>query len=204
MMSILSGIHCGGIGEAESLSLVFDKMPSVNRRKLVNGRIGRLVMDQAAGCEFEQANFNAAVSIVGADSIFGSLTESFIYEIRQNSGKSLSDIDWAKKLPATGVPYVDRIAVENVSIEKIDISAGQRIRLFLNGFQFDDADELDGYFGAGRHTCLGKAVSVKAWDIMTSILKKTCKRVEISKVKYRKSDFLFNAPSLVEIRVRNV
>jgi hypothetical protein len=56
-----------------------------------------------------------------------------------------------------------------------------------------------GYFGAARHTCLGKAVSIEAWRTATSTLGRINKSVRIGEIRYRRSDFVFNTPAAVEV-----
>lgn len=203
LMSTLSGIRIDIEDEADSLSLIFDRMLSVNRRKALNKSLETLLASHAGACPIEDVTVRTALSVIGADSILGALTESFVHEIGRNPGKRMNRIVWSEKLPMSGVPYVDRIMARTTVVAGITIHRGQRIRLYLDAFHSDYPDRLDPYFGVGRHACLGKAVSLKAWQMLTAALGRIDRRVRIIEVQYRKSDFLFNTPTIVKVAVDN-
>jgi hypothetical protein len=203
LVSTLSGLRVESEEGDPSPSQIFDRMLSVNRRKLIDRRLDAAIRSHGAGCPIDDVTLKAAISVVGTDSLVGSVTESFIHEVERNDGKRLSEFAWSDRLPRTGVPYVDRIATKPISIAGSQVEPGQRIRLFLVALQLLGADGIDGYFGAGRHLCLGKAVSIRAWHILTAELGKIEKRVRITEIGYRKSDFVFNTPANVEVVVEN-
>lgn len=203
LMFALSRVRMDAQDEADSLSQIFDGMLSVNRRKFLNKRIAAALARHSTECPIDDVTLRTGLSFVGADSILGTLTESFIYEIGKNAGKRMSQIVWNDKIPMTGVPYVERITTETVVVAETQIEKGQRIRLYLDAFQPDYPDHLDPYFGPGRHMCLGKALSQNAWQILTAALGGIDKTVRVINVEYRKADFLFNAPKIVEVAIDN-
>lgn len=203
LMSSLSGVWIDVQDEADSLSQIFDRMLSVNRRKSLNKQIASELARHSTGIQGDDATLRTGLSFVGADSILGALTESFIYEIERNVGKRMSQIEWSDKMPMTGVPYVERIITETAVVADTQIEKGQRVRLYLDAFQPNCPSHPDSYFGAGRHVCLGKALSLNAWRILTAALGRIDKRVHVIDVQYRKSDFLFNTPNIVEVAIDN-
>lgn len=203
LMSSVSGIRIDIEDGVDSLSLIFDRMLSLNRRKALNQRLETVLASHAGACPIEDVTVRTALSVIGADSILGALAESFVHEIGRNPGKPMSRISWSEKLPVTSIPYVDRIMARTKVVAGTKIDRGQRIRLYLDTFQPDYPDRLDPYFGVGRHTCLGKALSLKAWRILTAALGNIDRCVRIIDVQYRKSDFLFNTPNVVKIAVDN-
>jgi cytochrome P450 len=192
----------GGVGVPQrdvSLPQIFDRTLSVNRRKRLNTEIETLLASRKSGLSPEQVALHTAAAVVGSDSILGTITESFVYEIERNSGKRMSEIAWSENPPITAVPYVDRIAARPSEVAGEPIEKGQRIRLYLDVFKMGDPRDHEYYFGSGRHACLGKALSMQAWQILTSAFGTIDKHVEIRTVSYRKSDYLFNSPNVVEV-----
>jgi hypothetical protein len=199
VMSVLSGIRLDAPKGDDSLPLIFDRMLSANRRMLLDRHIGATIKRHAAHSPVDDARLNTALSVIGSDSILGSLSQSFIIEIERNPGKLMSEIEWPDKLPATAVPYIERVAKNSCTLAGESIEEGQRIRLYLDTFASGDSDDLDYFFGAGPHVCVGKAVSLQAWRILTESLSTIARRVQITRIRYRKSDLLFNTPTVVEI-----
>jgi cytochrome P450 len=203
LMSTLGQLPVTFGNHAVSPTQIFDKTLSVNRRKAINRQISELLTLARSACPMGEGALNAAMVVVGSDSLLGSIAESFVREIRRNPGVPLGEIAWSDKIPVTAVPYVERIAATDCRVGDVDIEAGQRIRLYLDALEADGPDGHDFYFGSGRHVCLGKAISTQAWKILTSAFAEIRKRVEIEDVRYRRSDFLFNAPQSVEVRVHD-
>lgn len=205
LMSELSGVHLE-TNDNVSPTQVFDRSLSVNRRKQINSLIGQI--NEQAGREFpaEIAGLRAAILVIGSDSLLGSLAESFCYEIARNAAKRLSDIAWDQKIPVTAVPYIERIASKAVEIGTSHIGEHQRVRIYLDVFKSSTAGDtagIENYFGSGRHVCLGKIVSQKAWQILTAELSQIKKKIKIGKVEYRAADYLFNFPAVIEVDVQN-
>jgi hypothetical protein len=182
---------------------VFDRTLSVNRRKILNRRIAEILDGAKNSGASDEAALRAAIVIVGSDSLLGSLTESFLHEVKRNSGKRLSDFDWSDKLPVTAVPYVERIATKQCQVAGRQIAPGKKIRLYLDSFEFSGPETSDFYFGAGRHVCLGRSISARAWQIATSLLGQVDCRVQVKRVDYRRSDYVFKLAESVEVAVHN-
>jgi hypothetical protein len=202
LMSSLSGV-CLETPESVSPTQVFDRSLSVNRRKQIDRQIGKIF--ELAGSSFpaEAAGLRSAMLVLGSDSLLGSLSESFCYEIGRNTAKRMNEISWEPKIPVTAVPYVERMAVKGQKIGEVTILENQRIRLYLDVFSSQGSDGFDHYFGTGRHGCLGKAISQKAWQILTSELGRIEKKIRINKVEYRSADYLFNFPSVIDVSVQD-
>ena len=202
-MVALSGVAVEPEAAAISPSQVFDRTLSVNRRKSLNRRIGRLLEDAKANIASEAPVLDAALVVVGADSLLGSAIESFVGEVRRHTGKRLSDMDWSEKLSSTAVPYVERVATRPCQVAGTEIEPGQRIRLYLDAFERGGAEARDFFFGAGRHVCLGKSISTQVWQILTSLFRDVDCRVSIDAVSYRPSDYVFNVPDSVKVTVHD-
>ena len=192
-------------------SQVFDRFMSFNRRKKVNAQIASMTASQ---CPVDGVGL--ALNILGADALLGTLQESFIHHIRNNPKKSLSNIDWARAYSRTGVPYAERFAIQDCFINGIPIKSGQRVRLLLSeamlqsDFEPDQShqpldrykpNQLDIAFGGGRHTCLGKNVSIQAWQILTRYLSTVHQKVNVIQTSYRDNDHVFNCLNFLKVEV---
>jgi cytochrome P450 len=201
LVTALSGARCDSdIGET-SPSQLFDKFLSLNRRKMIDRQIRQICDHAGNGAASDDASRQAALVVLGFDSLLGSIGESFVHSIRSNPDKSMSEIAWSEKLPVTGVPYVDRVAVKPIEIGGQQVEEGQRVRLYLDAFGHAGPAHHDLYFGAGRHACLGRPLAQRAWQALTSNLATLRTRVAIVDVGYRTSDNVFNCPTSILVSV---
>jgi hypothetical protein len=202
LMSELSGV-CLQTHESVSPTQVFDRSLSVNRRKHIDRQIQKIF--ELAGSNFpaDVVGLRSAMLALGSDSLLGSLSESFCSEIGKNAGKRLNEIAWEPKISMTAVPYVERTAVNSLEISGVNIQENQRIRLYLDVFSSQGPVGFDQFFGTGRHGCLGKSVSQKAWKILVSELGRIEKKLRINKVEYRGADYLFNFPDVIDVSVQD-
>mgnify|MGYP007067075616 CR=1 FL=1 len=116
LVAALSGAQFDmAIGET-SPSQLFDKFLSLNRRKMIDRQIRQIRDHAGSGTASDDASRQAALVVLGFDSLLGSMGESFAHSVRANPGKPMSEIAWSEKLPVTGVPYVDRVAVKPIEI----------------------------------------------------------------------------------------
>lgn len=202
LMSELSGV-CLETHESVSPTQVFDRSLSVNRRKQIDRQIEKIF--ELAGGSFPSgvAGLRSAMLVLGSDSLLGSLSESFCCEIARNTDKRMNEIAWEPKIPVTAVPYVERTAAKALEVGGVHIEENQRIRLYLDAFSSQGPAGFDHYFGTGRHGCLGKAISQKAWQVLTSELGRIEKRIRINKMEYRGADYLFNFPGVIDVSVQD-
>lgn len=202
LMSELSGV-CLSTHEDVSPTQVFDRSLSVNRRKQIDRQIRQIHNEASKNFPSGNAEMRSAMLAIGSDSLLGSISESFCHEIAENATRRLNEIAWEPKIPVTAVPYVERIASEAVEIGGVQVKESQRVRIYLDVFESQGSHGFEHYFGAGRHVCLGKAVSQMAWQILTSQLGRIEKKIKINKVTYRSADYLFNFPSAIDVSVQD-
>jgi cytochrome P450 len=98
--------------------------------------------------------------VVGHDSLAASLGVSLVTLLERAHNARLCDFDYPDALPGTGVPYVERVARTDCSIQGFEFRAGDRVRLFLDACPArGNGGEEAPFFGKGRHLCLGKDLS---------------------------------------------
>jgi hypothetical protein len=100
--------------------------------------------------------------VFGVDSVSMMLTESLVMALRATPA--------AARLPdyprETGVPVLQRVANRDFEIDGHKFAAGDLIRLQMQSLGYSEhADHRKVIFGAAAHTCLGKHVSLRIWDV---------------------------------------
>ena len=197
LMSGLAGV-CPAIVPGEpTLPEVFDRRIGPGRRIKIESGIAALVREAqektATGNPFQ----TAALALIGQNALLGTLSLSFAHEIDKNSGVKLRDINWKSSPSVSGLAFVERLATQDVIVAEQHIKSGQRIRLYLDVQGADDNYDRDGYFGAGRHICLGKALSLRAWQKLIEKFGDVDRYVKIDEPIYRRDDAMFTQPSKI-------
>lgn len=199
-MHALSDVVTDSFDSEESCSQIFDRLLSLNRRKRLNTKLEKALESAPASCTQASRYFQASLTTVGSDSILGGLAESVIDHLEKNVETRLCDILWSDKISRTSVPYVERICARDCELEGQKIKAGNRIRIYLFPFERTEPDSL---FGMGKHVCLGKALTLEIWKILTGQLSEIPKVMRVCRVDYRKSDYLFRTPTKLKVKISN-
>ncbi|WP_010140904.1 hypothetical protein [Oceanicola sp. S124] len=200
MFGVLSGFRLDDRG-GTSFSSIFDRRLGLNRRKAINEGIARLIAGTEDPVALEGVLTRISLSVVGADSLYGSLTQSLRQVLDSHPGRPLARIDWPAEIPATAVPYVDRIARQTVTIAGTRIAAGERVRLYVEALKSGPDGPSAGLFGIGAHVCLGKHLSIKAWQMMVAALRSHPGTLTVTEHRFRPNDYLFNADDALIVAV---
>ena len=203
LMSALCELDLAPMNEELAPSQILDRLLSANRRKLINNKIAKIMdagRDKHPG---ENIALRTAMAVLGSDTLLATLSENLIYALERNPDSLLSEICWEVNFILTGAPYIERTAIKNVLLQDARILPGQRLRLYLDVFGMSNAIPGDSYFGVGKHACLGRSISLKVWNILTTSLSRYKKRVELREVIYRKPDYMFRFPSSIKVCIHN-
>ena len=198
----LSGITLTHNPDFISPAQIFDRSLGLNRRKLVDAQIGKLWRQASESMSESEADLAIAMAVLGSDTILGSLALSFAERVSANPGIRMSDIAWGDRLTLTAVPFIERVASAAVDLAGVKIRQGDLVRLFLDGFSLTPLEDRDGYFGTGRHACLGRPVAQRAWCALAVVLSELPVSVRIDSVRFRATDCMFLFPR--EIMVTSV
>jgi cytochrome P450 len=156
---VLSGLPLAHNPDFLSPTQIFDKSLGLNRRKLVDAEIRRLWLEASRTMSEGETDEAIALAILGSDTILASLALSFVERVASEPGARLCDIEWGDRLTTTAVPFIERVASRDAEVAGAAIRRGDVVRLFLDGFVLEPVEKRDGYFGAGRHACLGRPVA---------------------------------------------
>jgi hypothetical protein len=179
---------------------VFCGRMSLNRRQRVDAGLRRLDHDLNDSLVRVPKDVAMSFAILASDSLVGSLALSLWTLFSENDGNRISDIPFPETLPSTAVPYIDRIATEDVEIIGISFSRGQRARLMLQATAVGECGrESDLFFGAGRHLCVGKAMTNLIWKSVCTSLAQTELRVRVVGLAMRRPDHVFHYPKSAKV-----
>jgi cytochrome P450 len=197
----LLGVTTPGRAEGGvSASQTFDLYLGLNRRKQTNAKVGTMLRGFSAAEEKLKTTPEYAVSLsmLGYDSIVGSLGCSLLHVLREGAGKRLCDLSFPRVLPATGVPYIERFAADDCMLSGASFRKGDRVRLYLDAGSV--AGEERPYFGKGRHSCLGEELSTWLWRTLTAELGRLPLAWTIESVARRQPDWVFVYYSSIVVR----
>lgn len=181
-----------------SCSQIFDRMLGITRRKKINELLGHM---SRLNEHDKELGTGLALQILGGDALPGSLQESFVANLLLNPGQPLSGVSWSKKYIASAVPYVERIVKTPRQLCGKSLKTGERIRVYLDTKSPQTNQETNIFFGVGRHTCLGKQISLQAWEMLITKLSKVQASIDLLEIKYPESDFVFNRPNMMKAKV---
>lgn len=184
-------------------SQVFDRSMSLNRRKVLNGKIERLraVFEGLAGTLASSPDIAVAMNIIGNDAFVGSIALSVWHTLSGNAGRRIDEIEFPTSFPSTGVPYIERMALETTELSGFIFEKGRRIRLFLDATTVETRGvDGDVSFGKGRHLCLGKPISLVVWLGIAKAASACDTRFSLGELRFRPRDYVFNYPEVASVR----
>jgi cytochrome P450 len=178
-----------------SVSQIFDRSLSLNRRKAINTQADaiRQAFGAATGRLKTSPDYALALTAIGHDSIVATLGRSLLRVLEDGAGKRLSDLAFPSLLPETGVPYVERIASKDCCLNGSDLHVGDRVRLYLEPPHNAKTavSEVRPFFGRGRHSCIGEEISIWLWRAITAELSRLPLKFVVECAHRRERDYVF-------------
>jgi hypothetical protein len=198
----IAGLQECKVANLESLPLFFDESISLRGRQTIERLIGELYAKLPKTMSDDEKYFRIAMLALSVDTLFGSISESFLTVVRRNPEIALSGMDWDHDLPATALPMIERKALAETWLFGHWIKAGDRVRLFLDVEEFDrdtGSKYTELYFAAGPHRCPGINYSRKIWNIFVRHLRQIEVKLHIRALAYRSNDKIFTLLDMLEI-----
>ena len=186
------------------VSQAFDMKMSLGRRAAINRDVDKLTCAFAAQAAAlaTSPEMATAMNVLGNDTLKGSIALSLWEIVARNPGRRLDEIDYPVNYPSTGVPFIERVARQDIEIAGMAVARGQRVRLMLDATaQHVSGDESDLLFGRGRHLCLGKPMALAIWRQLTATLATLPLRCTAGDLKMRNGDYAFNYPQHARISI---
>lgn len=166
MIGLINGVPFDANGSV-TISRIFSQAMGVSRRKRMELELATLTADLRRAlpeADDDLIGLKLSLTILGRDALMGTLSCSLLAMVEGAPGQPFSAMDWPDIPPRTGVPYIDRVALSEVSVGGNPVAAGETIRARLADYE-DAADPRArlSFFGAGAHLCLGRALSLDLW-----------------------------------------
>jgi hypothetical protein len=190
----------------KATSVLFDKASGPRKRRRAEDDVARLraAIRSKLGpdASADAVGVRLALAVVGRDSFLGTLGASLHHVLTANQGRRLDEIDYPQTPPETGVPFVERIAVQSFDDADTRFKTGDRIRLYLQSFAYtNSARDRGRIFGVGSHLCPGKSLSIAVWGAMTRRLRQIPLHADVTSYAVRTDDYVFLCADHLNVRL---
>jgi hypothetical protein len=179
--------------EAKYVSRVFSQLLGVAQRRLMNEELAvlrrQIALAHPDDAELRQGS-RLAVVVLGRDAMIGTLAGSLHAHFEDLAGDPLNSRALPDAPTHSGVPAVPRES-------KVE---GEELRCRLQSFEGAAPAERMRFFGAGSHVCLGRALSLDLFKLLSAHLLRLGTVVTVDTFVLRKDD-VFAMPSVFTIKV---
>jgi cytochrome P450 len=138
------------------------------------------------------------LSVIGYEPLTAGLSINIMTLLFNNVGKQLCEIAWPNEFQTAVVRNVVRMAPADSSPAQCPMRA---VRVDTKVFVADPNNaDPSALFGRGKHSCMGRGISMMMWGALIEGLSQLTSRVEI--VAYQGPEhWLFNVPQKAELKV---
>jgi hypothetical protein len=143
------------------------------------------------------------LAVVGFEPFRSTISYLTSDELRKAKATWLSRHKFHLKPHVSGLPYTERICIEESRIGNQLIKQGDWLTVYLGAFAdcpFAKASNESIFFGAGIHLCLGKKFTEDAWKIIADELSKVECCLNVVSENYKPIDFVFHNPVSLVVR----
>lgn len=206
LFALWLGVDHSKLTDDLNVSQIFDMKMSLNRRRKINQNIEKLTC-AFAGRQTQiptTPECATAMNLLGNDALRGTMNLALWDVLTHNQGVRLDRIDYPASIPSTGVPFIERVAKEDVEVNGMAVAKGQRVRLYLDATTYYmTGEDNDVLFGKGKHLCLGKPMSLSVWRSIVSTLRTIPLHFTLGKVQMRKGDYAFKLLDFAWVHVHD-
>jgi cytochrome P450 len=183
-----------------TIGRIFDRFASVGAHRAIDAELAAL-RTQLVALGVEDPDLTLAFLMIGRDSLLSTLSESLAEIAGSGTGQALRDITFPQTPPQTGVSVTERMVGEDLSIGGQELRKGDRLRLYFQGYaHLPTEPEKLLMFGTGLHSCLGRGLSLDAWQALVAWLARVPRRMEL--VGYAvHPDPIFTMPEYVRVKL---
>lgn len=183
-----------------SLTRVFDHYASY--RHLMAAEAGIATLRErlaAAGIPDDAIGTHVATIVLGRDSLLASLSEALIDFAVASRGQRLDNPTAKAPRLFGGVAVGERLVDEAFLFRGASFAAGQRVRLYFQGYGYREAEtERLAMFGAGKHSCLGRALALEVWALLAAEIRNVPLTMQAVEFEYVRNS-MFTMPKLINL-----
>jgi len=184
------------------ISRLFSQSIGVAKRKRMNAELGALrqrLNRDLPELRPQDIDDRIALCVLGTDALRGTLGCS-LQSVFQDGLDERGDRDYMKIPPRTGVPYIDREAMQPCAFAGQKHAAQTILQGRLQALELRSDKERLRFWGFGEHTCLGRRISLQIWRVIAEELLSAGPLVTVLSFTLRKDD-VFRIPNDFEIEV---
>lgn len=157
----------GALDLIDAVPSLFFPTASISDRRKVNEQIEGFI----GAADFQERNLILlCLAVLGARPFVGSVALSLYQIVSENSASRSDEIPWPQKIPVSSLNYVDRVCKSDTAMEPFQFGAGDRLRCFTRDRSYTAAENTEGLFGFGAHSCLGRPITETAWRMLVAQL----------------------------------
>jgi cytochrome P450 len=188
----------------EVIPQLFDDTISLTRRRKINAVLEVVSKCMPDSLSEEDRQTRMAIIALSANTLLGSICQTFIEQLKGSPGKPLSGVDWGREMKRTALPLVEKRVVKPVQLGGQSLMPGDRVRLFIEAAGFTAQGQCrydDLFFAVGAHKCVGMNFSVRAWQAVADYLSSVDRIVKVVDVRERDGDYVFNLPERILVKL---
>jgi hypothetical protein len=192
------------VAEHEQISRIFSQSLGVAKRRKLDNDLRHLtarLREAFPDASESVLGVKLALAILGRDAMMGTFGCSLHDLAKKVEGAAWCSITWPDIPTRTGVPYVERVAFADVTVDGELFASGSIIRAELADYETTaDPRRRLGFFGAGPHVCLGRAATLETWGAIAAFLAKSTARPRVVAYAERRDD-VFNIPEVLTLEI---
>jgi hypothetical protein len=194
------------IDDLVDLPLFFDDMISIKKRAQLEEIAARVLHAMPDDMDQDERYLRLSMLTLAIDTLSASIVLSVKSILEREPGVALSRMNWDAELTSTGLPFIERKALEATHLSHQLISQNDRVRLLIDAAGVRGGacpHYADLYFATGAHQCIGKAVSRKLWKSTVELLRPIDRTLRITAFSFRPRDSVFSLLASVEVDIRD-
>lgn len=187
------------------LSLFFDDI-SIKKRTQLDGVASKVLHAIPDDLSIDEKYLRLSIITLSINTLSASVLLSVKAILEREPGVALNRINWDAELNSTGLPFIERRALERTRLAQQPILPNERVRLFVDaaGFRGDVCPHYsDLYFAAGAHQCIGKAASRKIWKSTVDQLRLINRSLKVTGFSFRTRDSVFSLLESLEVDIHD-
>jgi cytochrome P450 len=201
--TVFNGItHINTSFEPLGLTRVFDHYAGYRHLPAMDASFGALRRRLAeAGVPDDLIGLHIALLIFGRDALLSSMGEGLIDFALECQGRRLDDATLKGPRLFGGVSVGERLVTTPFSFAGAHFEEGQRVRLSFQGFSYLESDAARlGMFGAGDHSCLGRALALEVWSLFSKELRQLPLTLRAVAFEYERNS-MFTMPRSINLEL---
>lgn len=188
----------------EVIPQLFDDTISLSRRRKINAVLQDISNAIPDSLGEEERQTRMAIIALSANTLLGSVCQTFIEQLGRSPGRPLSAVAWGRELTRTALPLVEKRVMKPVQLGGQQLAQGDRVRLFIEaaGFTAEGRPCYDDlFFAVGPHKCVGMNFSIRAWQSVAGFLSTIERSMTLKAVTERDGDYVFNLPERIVVKL---